>query len=269
MARRRDNSSEGVSLFPFMSILACLIGILTLLISVSMQVKQMQDKGLTEEEKQSATKNRDFKLNAERLEKSIAKLQIDLQREKASAAQFAKLQERETAMQKKLAEVSKGSAKSEAEIQQGIDVMRKEIAALKKEPPVLNMQLKKRQQELALRKNPPKPKESVVIKPGGSGRGNVNRLFFVECNAAGIVLRSDHGTPKPIPTAKIIKSPEYERFLQEAKSTRNSMVLFLIRKTGPLSYRWAAGHAESKYGVLTGKLPIPNDGEIDLSLFSK
>ncbi len=41
MAKRRNNSGEGVSLFPFMSILACLIGILTLMISVSMQLKQI------------------------------------------------------------------------------------------------------------------------------------------------------------------------------------------------------------------------------------
>lgn len=45
------------------------------------------------------------------------------------------------------------------------------------------------------------------------------------------------------------------------------MVLFLVRKSGNDAYLWAAGHAESKFEVLTGKLPVPKDGEIDLSLF--
>ena len=45
------------------------------------------------------------------------------------------------------------------------------------------------------------------------------------------------------------------------------MVLFLIRKSGNEAYLWAAGLAETKFKVTTGKLPIPNDGEIDLSLF--
>ena len=45
------------------------------------------------------------------------------------------------------------------------------------------------------------------------------------------------------------------------------MILFLVRKSGKKSYDWAAGIAETKYRVAHGKLPIPNDGKIDLSLF--
>ena len=48
MARRAKEEAQ-VSLFPFMSILACLIGILTLMISVSMQINQKQI-GQSEEE---------------------------------------------------------------------------------------------------------------------------------------------------------------------------------------------------------------------------
>jgi hypothetical protein len=47
------------------------------------------------------------------------------------------------------------------------------------------------------------------------------------------------------------------------------MVLFLIRKAGQEAFRWAAASAELKYRLPTGKLPLPNDGEIDLSLFRK
>ena len=59
MARRRTSSEGGVSLFPFMSILACLIGILTLLISVTMQVKNLDRKeGQTEEAVQLLSEKR-------------------------------------------------------------------------------------------------------------------------------------------------------------------------------------------------------------------
>ena len=61
MAKRRNNNEEAVSLFPFMSILACLIGILTLMISLSMQMKQNETQGSTEQEKALAQENRDLK----------------------------------------------------------------------------------------------------------------------------------------------------------------------------------------------------------------
>jgi hypothetical protein len=50
MARRASSAGNGVSLFPFMSILACLIGILTLMISVTIALKSMQTAGRGKEE---------------------------------------------------------------------------------------------------------------------------------------------------------------------------------------------------------------------------
>ncbi|MDA7900792.1 hypothetical protein N9B26_07015, partial [Akkermansiaceae bacterium] len=67
MARRSKDSDNGVSLFPFMSILACLIGILTLMISVMIQVQQMKKAGRTEEEIALAMKNRTLIKKAEKL----------------------------------------------------------------------------------------------------------------------------------------------------------------------------------------------------------
>ena len=54
----------------------------------------------------------------------------------------------------------------------------------------------------------------------------------------------------------------------KAKKSADSMVLFLVRKAGNDAYRWAAGLAETKFDVRHGKLPVPNEGAIDLSLFN-
>lgn len=269
MARRRNNSGEGVSLFPFMSILACLIGILTLMISVSMQVKQIQDVGRNEEEKARAVENRELTKISKALDAQIAKLEKDLQRDKATSAQLAKLEERKIVLKTEIAEASKDPAKTDEQLQKTIEVMREEIAALKKGRPPLNKRREELKAELALRKNPPEKVESVQIRPGGTGVRAASRLFFVECNSTGIVLLTGEGVPKTISQEAITKSPVYNAFLDEVKTTRDSMVLFLIRKSGANSYNWAAGWAESKYEVLTGKLPVPNDGKIDLSLFQK
>lgn len=270
MAKRRNNSGEGVSLFPFMSILACLIGILTLMISVSMQLKQIDQAGRTEEEKALAVKNRDLTKAAEKIEADLAKLQKKLERENAAAAQLAKLEERTIVLRQELDDLKKSTSKdTDAELQKLIEQMKVEIVSLKRERPPLNKRLQELKKELAARKDPPKPVKSVVIRPGGTGISSASRLFFVECNSTGIIIIPEKGASKTVSTAAIPNNRDYNAFLEEVKRTRDSMVIFLIRKSGNGAYRWAAGHAESKFEVLTGKLPIPNDGKIDLSLFRK
>ncbi|MEP2776541.1 MAG: hypothetical protein ABJQ29_10335 [Luteolibacter sp.] len=270
MPKRRDSSGEGVSLFPFMSILACLIGILTLMISVTMQLKQMDNQGRTEEEKARAIENRDLKKEAEKLEAELAEAEKKLEREKATVSQLAKLEERRIVLEQQIEEdAKKDPDQTDAELQKLIELLKKETVALQRERPPLSKRLEELKAELAARKNPPKSVESVVIRPGGTGLSASASLFFVECNSTGIVIRSGPGAPITVSTASINDSEAYGQFLERVKRSRDSMVLFLVRRSGNDAYRWAAGIADSKYEVANGKLPIPNDGEIDLSLFEK
>ena len=269
MPKRRQNNEGGVSLFPFMSILACLIGILTLMISVIMQVKQMEQEGRTEEEMDRAIENRDLQKKAEKLKQETANLEERLKIEKTTAAEMVKLENHRIALKTKLEEVEKAKEDDEtdATLQKLIENMKLEIAALKKERPPLSKRLKELQQQLKELKDAPEPEESVVIRPGGIGSRGAANLFFVECTSTGIVIRSGEGAPKTISTAAVGTSEDYNAFLDNVKRTRDSMLLFLIRKGGNNAYNWAAGWAESKYEVRTGKLPVPNEGKIDLTLF--
>jgi hypothetical protein len=271
VAKRRSNNDEPVSLFPFMSILACLIGILTLMISVSMQVKQMQNEGRTEEEKALALENRDLQKKADAIEATIREAEEKLKKDNSASSRLAELKDRKIVLKDKLDGLSKATdpGKADAALQKTLEILRKEIVSFQKERPPLAKKVEELKAELAKRKNPPKKVESVVIRPGGSGVRAASRLFFVECNSTGIVMLDDNGNETTVSTATIDKNPAYNAFLQEVKGTRDSMVLFLIRSTGAQAYAWAAGVAENKYEVKTGKLPVPNDGKIDLSLFKK
>jgi chaperonin cofactor prefoldin len=271
VAKRRSNNDEPVSLFPFMSILACLIGILTLMISVSMQVKQIQSEGSTEEEKALALENRDLKKQAADIKETIRKAEEKLKKDNSASSQLAELKDRKIVLKEKIAELPKATdpEKADAALQKTLENLRSEIISLKKERPPLEKKLEELKAELAKRKNPPKKVESVVIRPSGSGVRAASRLFFVECNSTGIVILDDKGKETTVSTDTIEKNPAYNAYLQEVKGTRDSMVLFLIRTSGAKSYAWAAGVAESKYEVKTGKLPVPNNGKIDLSLFKK
>lgn len=271
MPKRRNNSGEGVSLFPFMSILACLIGILTLMISVSMKVKQMENDGQNEQEKALALENRALKKQAAEIQEKVKTANTRLENENATVSQLAKLKELKIVLKQKLEEIelAKDPEKSDAALQKIVENLKKEIAALTRERPSLVKKLEELKAELAKRKNPPKPVESVVIRPSGSGVRAASRLFFVEANSTGIVILNDDGEKVTVSTDVIATNPAYARFLAEVKATRDSMVLFLIRREGNLAYAWAAGVAESKFELKTGKLPVPNDGNIDLSMFQK
>ena len=109
----------------------------------------------------------------------------------------------------------------------------------------------------------------MVIRPPGVGRDVPRNLFFVECNSTGIVIRGKGDENVVISTAAIRTNSKFAQFCNKVKKTRDSRMLFLVRKTGNSSYQWAAGLAETKFDLNTSKLPVPKDGEIDLSLFNR
>lgn len=252
-----------------MSILACLIGILTLMISVAMQAQESTREEQTEEDQNRALENRSLKKEAVELSKKATELQKQIEKERKTVAEMAMLKDRSVSLKMKLEELEKvkDGEKTDAMLQKLAENLKLEIASLKKEQPPLNQRIEELMKEIKALKEAPKPKESVIVRPGGSGFRQARNIFFVECTSTGIVLLKDDAPPKTVAMGAIGTNAAYNKFLDEVKKTQSSMVLFLIRKSGNESYRWAAGWAQSKYDVNMGKLPIPNDGAIDLSLF--
>lgn len=241
------------------------------MISVMMQVQQMKKAGQTEEEMERAMTNRDLLIEAEVLKKEVMVRDEKIQKEKTTVAAMAKLKDRKIVLTMELEGLKKSTdaSQTDAEFQKRVENMKKEVVAIRKERPPLSKRLKELRDELKRRKEAPKPKESVVVQPRGVGEGGADEIFFVECNSTGIVLLDAEGGSKKVSTAAIKTSGVYAKYLDKVKKTEDSMVLFLIRKSGNESFRWAAGAAEVKYKILTGKLPVPNDGAIDLSLFKR
>lgn len=252
-----------------MSILACLIGILTLMISVMTQLKEEEREGETQEERNRALVYRDLQKGTEELRQQITALEETIARDHSAVAAIAKVQDRMIVLKLKLDKISKAKSPDDSDraLQKLTENLKMEITALTAAQPRLEQRRDQLLAELQERKNPPKPKEAVVVRPGGVGSRQARNLYFVECNSTGIILREPDQKPLVISKAAIGTNEAYNTFLDTVMRTRDSMVLFLIRKAGNDSYRWAVGWAESKYRINTGKLPIPNDGEIDLSLF--
>ena len=252
-----------------MSILACLIGILTLMISVTMQVNEQKSKGLTEEETSRALRNRDVKKEIKKVTEEITSLDKEIETHKSTSAEMRKLKDRQIVLRDELKEIAKASDKSktDAELQKLAENLKREIAALKQEQPSLAKRIEELKKLIAERKIPPKADEKVVVRPGGIGSRTARNVFFVECNSTGITIIEKGRKPVTVSQAAIDTNKNYSSFLQRVKSTDDSMILFLIRKSGNTSYLWAAGWAESQFKLRTGKLPVPKDGPIDLSAF--
>ncbi len=255
-----------MSLFPFMSILACLIGILTLMIAVSMAVNQKKE-GMAEEDFQRAQENRKIQVDITKKLKEIEEIQKRMEKEKNAFIEKKKLEEILAKLKADLAKLESVKMEPPEEIKKEIATLEAQTIAIKEEHVPLQNKLQELQAKLGDLKNRPAPKESVAIKPPALGSNLPRELFFVECNSTGIVIRGPNDSETVISTAGIPDSPEYMAFCEKVHKTRDSAILFLIRKDGSEAYNWAAGLAETNFRVRTAKLPAPNDGKIDLSLF--
>lgn len=271
MARRVSNAGGGVSLFPFLSILACLIGILTLMISVTVVV---ESSGPTDRDKEELRRAREYQTLLDRqrkVQKEVAELKNQLKSRNATALQLQELDERRVVLRRQLDEDQdqlKQADQTNKSLQKLIENLISETEALRRERPSLEKKLAELKAELARRKIKPDNKPVPVrVLPGGSGSAKPGQVFFVECDSTGIILHRRSGPKTSVSTAAIGTNSDYNRFLQEALARRDAMVLFLIRDTGAPAYRRAAGWAESQFKLRTGKLPLPGKGEADLSLF--
>lgn len=266
---RRKSSGMSVSLFPFLSILCCLIGLLTLMIKVITDIKSME-RGQNQEEIARALENQKIQREIAEKKKEMEKLREELENKGAATVEMRELEDKRIVLRRELDKTKvTDPAETDAVLQRRIEALIQQIAALKKERPPLDAKIVALQKELEERKIDANAKPPpVVVQPRGIGTDDVN-LRFVEAEGAGLVIRKQDGSRVSVSKAAITTEPALAEFFNEAKSDKKSMVLFLLRTDGNESYNIAAGWAEHQFGLRTAKLPIPNKGDIDLSKFNR
>ncbi len=259
-----------VSLFPFMSILASLIGILTLLIGLSMAVNQKKE-GMTEEDVKRAQEAKSLAFLLKQKKSELDKSKPIPTKNNLDALELEKLKLMLLALEQQKNELDKVKISPEDELKAKIQLYSEEKIAIEKGHPPMEKKIEELKAKVAALKEKPVPKESVKIKPPKIGVKAPRNLFFVECNSTGIVLRGTADETKAIPfeSIKAGTSVEFHDYCVNAKqsSGEDYVILFLVRKGGVLSYNYANALAELDFKVKTSKLPVPNDGKIDLSGF--
>ncbi|MFV0443021.1 MAG: hypothetical protein ACK5Q5_05585 [Planctomycetaceae bacterium] len=268
LVARRSSSGAEMSLFPFMSILVCLIGSLTLMIALLMatQVNSEQSDKTVERYQKFTELQADIAFQKGELD-SIQSLMKDASHLSDEARKaLAEIAALEKEQQKHLERVdaNSGYAKMLAES----NSLRKRISELQQDPKELQKQIDDLEKEVKRRNAG--PEEAVVqIRPGGSGVGI--DPTFVECTATGLVV---HGTgePQQIRSGDITKDGgDFFKLLDSVAGKKNGQIIFLLRPDGVNSYNSARNFARTSYTdngyARNGKLPVPSQGNLDLSVF--
>jgi len=262
VARRRRKSPE-VSLFPFLSVLACVIGALTLILA-SISVSHVGSSALAGvrlgeriDRAQAALVEAKNQLDA--LDSDIATVEakdadqqelqlrlmglglspeIDLEEldrlvdERRAASEAAKLRARRDRLQAKRGALEKRNVGLRADVDLRADARR----------------------DLAMR-----------IAPAGVGP--VYRPYFAECTAGYVEVhttRSDF--TYRVPAEDVLRGIDFQRFLRRIRVLRNTKLVFLVRPDGVATFR-AAAEAARRLDVEFAKLPLPGDGVLDFSAF--
>lgn len=268
MARRRSASPE-ISLFPFLSILVCVIGALVLVITVLTIAQGTAGDGRTQEEMQRALT---FQSLTQKL-KDIATEREQFTEAAGAAGKMAReLRQQEAlviSLRRDLAELEKpvNPEDTDAELQKRLELALRQLEAMAAEKAPLTNDIARMEAELAAQKKRIEAPPSLIVQPGGAGRAAGSILFFVEVAGTGITLHQKGKPATRITTGSLRTDDAYAQFLAGAKKVREAMILYLIREDGLPVYNLAAGLAESVYGLRTGKLPLPGSGPVDLRLF--
>jgi uncharacterized membrane protein YhiD involved in acid resistance len=275
MAQRRQSEGGEVSLFPFLSILACLIGALVFMIVVLVMAQMDKAKGRDPEDIKRSQEYIKLKKEIEErkeldavLKEKLAALE-ELQKQiNEKEQQFVKLRKLLTTSK----DIQEANMKISQQMQKELDDLLTEIEGLKiqqaeskKEIATLMAEIKKRQVPED-KKIPP-----VVVQPSGSGMPEDTKVFFVEAGGGALKILGAWGEEYRLSATPevVVADAKYNHFLSEIAKNPKSLILFLVRDDGAGAFNNGAGRAEADYKIRVGKLPIPGRGVLDLALFEQ
>lgn len=265
MARRPRDNDDDISLFPFLSIIASVIGVLTMMIA-TLALAQMDTKDVALIDEYESTAR---VLTAE--EAAVAELQkiIDdrIGPDAATLREDLKKNEKElTQLLKELQEVQqqlKEQEKVKVVIPKLDPAQRESVASMQSELEALEEELAQMEKELSERDEASQTRTSIL--PSGSG---VNFTpHFVECAAGSIVMHT-LDPPKLIRAADMVNDKDFISLLETVANGVNDSIVFLIRGDGLSTYN-AARKLCTDRDIRNGKLPVIGNGRIDLSHFAK
>ena len=273
MARRGQDESASVNLFPFLSILICIIGCLTLIIVVINLIAMSKGEGKTPEEVERAREYMLVKKEKEDQQKELDKLRIDIE----NLIQENKniIQDRDKlVLLKEMLDNQEEIDQSREELIAKFNLLSRTNKQLVSDEVVLQEEIKKKEEEIAKRKLPPVP-AALRVRPSGSSSST--KPFFAEVSDTSVYIhRSLSEDPAVIPVASLNQDENFIKLLEEIASANNHRLIFLVRGTdgsvNTLNRARAVVNAFNQSNgseIIPGRLPLPGEGRVDLNMFAK
>jgi hypothetical protein len=273
MARRNKDAGGAVSLFPFLSILVCVIGCLTMIIVVVQLMQMNKVEGREPEEVERAKEYVELEKDQVEQGKDIEKRRADLEKLIQANQDFTQQQEKLRQMETML-ENSEESNRRRDELIAELNLLLKTNEDLDKDHGELVAQIIALKEEIEKRKLPPDI-ASVVVKPSGSG-SNIEPYFVEVADKLVRIHRTVKGPPQDIPIASINQDKDFVELLERIAAEPYRKLILLVRAndgavdsharvaTSVRNFNSASGSQ-----IIPGKLPLPGEGPLDLSLFAE
>ncbi|WP_203328885.1 coiled-coil domain-containing protein [Candidatus Laterigemmans baculatus] len=265
MGKRRRNADDDISLFPFLSIIASVIGVLTMMIA-TLALAETDTPDVAQIERFEALQ-KELKQTDEQIEELRRQIAI-------SDSSSLKLREQKKLLDVTLQELQEmliqlEEVEKELAEQQQVEIVippideeaRETAADMQAQATALEEELAQLEKELAERKE--KSEANVTVLPQGSGLNFVPH--FVECSSDSIVLHTTD-PPKRIRTAEVPKDQDFLDLLGKVANGANDSIVFLLRSDGLSTYQLCKRLCDERQ-IRNGKLPVVGQGRIDLSAF--
>lgn len=262
MPRRPRTNDDDISLFPFLSIIACVIGVLTMMIAtLALAQTDTPDVAQIESFEQDKKALDRTKSRIEQIKLEISdslKLREQQKQNTTSKAEIAKMLTELDAIEKELAEQKKIKIvipKLDPKARETAAEMQAQQAQLEEEIAQLEKDLKDRKD---------RSEANVTVLPQGSGLNF--KPHFVEC-ASGAFVMHTQTPPKRIRAANAAKAQEFIALMELVANGKNDSIVFLVRSDGLATFRTLKSLCD-KRSIRNGKLPVVGQGRIDLSAFT-
>lgn len=274
MASKRKDAGMQINLFPFLSVVVCIIGCLTLIIVV-MNIMSMS-KAKEGREPEEVERAKEFQV-LKKQEEEDQKKYDDLRKLVDS---LTRLNQDLLAKRQKLTMLQDMSESAEK-----IDASREELIAkfqtlskantqLAADEKLILAQIETLKKEIEQRKLPPDA-AALVVRPSGSGANT--EPYFVEVADGQLLIHYSLKEPAvPVPAGSMEVNPNLRKLLDTIAQRPYRTLIVLVRGSdgavanlGKLS--GVVGVYNEQFGsqIIPGRLPLPGEGKVDLSLFAQ
>lgn len=262
MARRAKKKQE-VSLFPFLDILACVIGNLILIIT-AVVLEQVDTKPVADAAEYEAklVKVKEQEQQIEKLEKQLEALRKETA---STSVELEKIEEQVEAAEEKLqearsqvAKIPKTPPKIDPALLQEKKLLEEKLRELEADATKIKADIAEKQK---------KPEQSISLLPGkiaGLAGGAPSKAVFVEINKDGLVIYPDQPLwpekqPVVIKNDTIPKDEALGRLIAAVLADETAIVTFLMRPDSLAVYNTVRARFDAIQKANEAKLKSPID----------